>query len=340
MKIGGLDTSERVLVVAEIGNNHEGDVRLAEEMVVRAAEAGADAVKFQTLRAEHLIAFQDRERLERLRSFELSYDQFERLAAVAEREGVMFLSTPFDLESAAFLNALVPAFKIASGDLTFVPLLETVASFGKPVMLSCGMASVEEIRTAKKHIEGVWQNNGIRREVAVLHCVSLYPTPPNRANLARIKRLRAALRCTVGYSDHTLGIEAAVLAVALGARIVEKHFTLDKNHSDFRDHALSVDPPELSELVKRIRLAEALLGDGSLAPSAEELAQAETIRRSIATARDMDAGERVTEADLTWLRPGTGLPPGCEAAVIGKVLHTSLVKGQILTKNVFQDNHD
>lgn len=334
MKIGKLDTDERVVVIAEIGNNHEGDYSLAEKMVWAAAQAGADAVKFQTFRAEHLVSPKEEARLAQLKSFELTFKQFEQLKDVADKAGIMFISTPFDIESAKFLNGLVPAFKIASGDNTFYPLIETVASFGKPIILSCGIAELPELMYAKSRIEEVWKQTSASPGLAALHCVTSYPVPEDQANLAAIRTLREALGCEIGYSDHTLGIEAAVLSVALGARIVEKHFTLDKNFSSFRDHQLSADPDEFQRLVQRIRAAEMMLGTGIKVLQEGENAIKSVVRRSIVAAHDLKAGQILHLEDITWVRPGGGLPPGDEKLVLGKILKCDLTKGEQVTLTI------
>ena len=228
MKIGDFDLARDILVVAEIGNNHEGSYTLAEEMIGLAAQAGAGAVKFQTIVSDKLVSPRQEERIQQLERFRLSYDEFERLSKVAQQENVLFLSTPFDLESARFLEPLVPAFKIASGDNNFFPMIDIIARTGKPIILSTGLMDLTEISKTKDFIEQIWHENDIDQELAILHCVVGYPTTPSDANLLAIRQLQK-LGVTVGYSDHTIGIEAAVLSVALGARIVEKHFTIAKD---------------------------------------------------------------------------------------------------------------
>lgn len=331
MKIDAFDLDQRVLLVAEIGNNHEGDVDRAEEMIRLAAEAGAGAVKLQIFRTELYVRREDEARFARLKSFELNRAAVARLKAAADRAGVLFLATPFDLESARMLDAFVPAFKIASGDNTFYPLLETVAGYGKPVLLSCGLASVGRLRYAKALVERVWEERGLAGELAALHCVTGYPVPPQQANLGVIPKLAAALDCTVGYSDHTLGIEACVLAVAMGARVIEKHFTLDKGLSDFQDHQLSADVAELKELARRIAAAEILLGNGEKTPQACEVALEPQVRRSAAAAEDLPAGTVLRLSHLAWVRPSGGIAPGAEAELLGRVLARSVRVGEILT---------
>jgi N,N'-diacetyllegionaminate synthase len=335
VRIGSIDTDTHVLVVAEIGNNHEGGYALAERLIGLAAEAGADAVKFQTIVPDRLVAPSQKDRVSQLQRFQLSYAEYEKLSHVAEREGVLFLSTPFDIESARFLNALVPAFKISSGDNNFWALIDVIARTGKPIILSSGFADLKEIRKTRDFIQEVWRECGIVQQMAVLHCVASYPTLPQEANLLAIKQLQEQLGVTVGYSDHTIGIEAAVLSVALGARIIEKHFTVDKNYSDFRDHQLSVDPQELALLVKRVREVVELLGDGEKRLQNGERDNIGKMRRSIVASRDLSQGTILQDKDLTWLRPGGGLAPGREAEVVGKRLLRFIPAGEcILLKDV------
>lgn len=329
MKIGDRDLGKDILVVAEIGNNHEGKYELAEEMVRLAAKAGAGAVKFQVIVPERLVSPADKDRIRQLEKFRLSYDDFARLHEVAEREGVLFLATPFDIDSARFLNNLVPAFKIASGDNNFFPLVDVIARTGKPIILSSGLSDMEQIAGIRDFIQDIWRECGINQEMAVLHCVASYPTPREEANLLAIRQLQG-LGLTVGYSDHTIGIEAAVLAAALGARIIEKHFTLDKNYSDFRDHQLSADPGEMAWLVARVKEVAALLGTGKKVPQPSEKATESAVRRSIVARHDLRQGTILRWEDLHWLRPGGGLAPGHEAELVGKRLTRFISSGEYI----------
>lgn len=328
MLIGDFDTDKKVMVVAEIGNNHEGDFNLAEKLIDLAAEAGADAVKFQTFTAEQFVSYIDRKCFERMKSFELSPDQFCDLSAMAKKAGMLFLSTPLDIPSVLVLKPLVSAMKIASGDIAFFALLEAVAQSGKPIILSTGLATTKEIREAKETIESTWDNLGISQELAILHCVSSYPVPSEQVNLGAIHQLEKEFQCTVGYSDHALGIDAAALSVALGARIVEKHFTIDKNYSDFRDHKLAADPKELRELVNRVELVTKLMGDGKKVPQNCELSSAHGIRRSIAAKHDLNPGTIINLDDLIWIRPAGGLTPGQEHLVVGRRIEKFIKSGQ------------
>lgn len=234
--------------------------------------------------------------------------------------GLLFLSTPLDLGSADVLAGLVDAYKVASGDLTFVPLLERIAHTGLPVILSTGLSNLAEITAAVSVVRAAWAENSAGGELAVLHCVSSYPVAAHEASLRAIETLRAELDCTIGYSDHTGGLDAAPLAVALGARIIEKHFTLDKNSSEFRDHALSADPHELRELARRLRLAAELLGSPGKDVQPSERDSVSALRRSIVAAADLPEGHVLAEGDLTWTRPADGLPPGREDVLLGRSL--------------------
>ncbi|MGH7380755.1 MAG: N-acetylneuraminate synthase family protein [Candidatus Methylomirabilales bacterium] len=328
MKIGGFNLTQKVLVVAEIGNNHEGDFATAQKLVGEAAACGVGAVKFQVFRARYFVSAGDRARYDRLSSFELSYEQFEELHRLAKSLGLLFIATPLDLESAAFLEGIVDAYKIASGDNNFYPLMDRVCRTGKPLILSTGLSDLNHIRRAKAFIEAQWRKRGVEQHLAVLHCVSSYPVPPEQANLGAIPMLIRELECTVGYSDHTLGIQACVIGAALGARIIEKHFTLDKQYSDFRDHQLSADPVEMGDLVARVAETEGLLGTGEKIVQAAEAESARLARRSIVAGADLPAGHRVRFEDLTWIRPATGLPPGEEARVVGKRLRRAVAFGE------------
>ncbi len=337
MRIGNFDLDERVMIVAEIGNNHEGSVTLAEQLIGLAAEAGVDAVKFQTFQTEQYISRCDRRRFEQLKSFELTFDHFRRLSRAAAGAGVLFLSTPLDRTSAQFLNDLVAAYKVASGDNTFYPLLETIAATGRPVIVSTGLATLDEIASAKRTIESVWSERGIGQSLALLHCVSSYPTASHDANLRALGTLKETFQCTVGYSDHTLGIEAAVLSVAAGARIVEKHFTISKDYSDFRDHQLSADPPEMATLVGRIREAERMMGDGARVPRPCERDLIGQLRRRAVARRDLPTGAVLTQDDVIWLRPGGGRTPGSPRILFGRSLAVPVVAGRIITPDVLAD---
>jgi len=332
MRIHNFNTKEKVLIIAEVGNNHEGDYKLAEKLIVLAAESGANAVKFQTIIPEKLVSIKQTERINQLKSFQFSYEQFNSLADFAKKEGIIFLSTPFDIESAIFLDSIVPAFKIASGDNNFFPLIESISKTGKPIIMSTGLMNIEEIKNSVNFIKKIWDNNNIIQKVALLHCVSLYPTKPEFANLLGIKAIEP-IADIVGYSDHTLGIDAAVLSVALGARIIEKHFTIDNNYSNFRDHKLSADPANFKMMVNKIRIAEKMLGDGEKIICEDEINIKNDLRRSIVARYDLEKGHKIKYADLNWVRPYKGFSPGEESNIIGRTTNTKIYVGSRITED-------
>jgi sialic acid synthase SpsE len=243
---------------------------------------------------------------------------------------MLFISTPFDLGSAAFLENIVDAFKIASGDNDYYPLLAHLARVNKPLIISTGASDLQQVSRTVAFVRDQWAKNHRPGELALLHCVSSYPVPADQANLLAIPFLAENFDCTIGYSDHTQGINAALLAVGLGARLIEKHFTLDKQFSDFRDHQLSADPPEMRTLVQAVAQASLMLGkfEKKIQPCEEPSRSA--IRRSIVAGADLPAGHRVVFSDLTWIRPAGELGPGEEDQLIGKVLKRAVRFGEQL----------
>jgi sialic acid synthase SpsE len=339
MKFGQIETAHPTLVIAEIGNNHEGSFAAAQELVGRAAESGADVVKFQTFRTEQFVAKVQTERFARLKKFELTYDQFATLAKQAHDAGILFMSTPLDLESARFLAGVVDIIKIASGDNDCFPLLEEAAASRKPLIVSTGLATEVDVNAAVSCVRRRWSELDHDGALGLLHCVTAYPVEPAAANLAAIRTMverYAHQDIVIGYSDHTIGPRASVLAVALGARVIEKHFTLDRNYSDFRDHQLSADPTMMRQMISEVREAEVLLGSGTKAPHAVELASIEAIRRSIGAARDLRAGEVLDGRSLVWLRPGTGFRPWQERAILGRRLKRDVEAGSVFGADDFE----
>lgn len=324
------DQTNKVFIVAEIGNNHEGNFDLAMEMMEAAAKTGVDAVKFQTFIPEKYVSCEDSNRLERLNKFKLSNEQYLRLAKRARELNVIFFSTPFDLESAAFLNKIQPIFKISSGDNNFYPLIDEVASYKKPTIISSGLVNLD----ALKNIVNYWNRiGGEDKNLIIMHCVSGYPVPEDQANLRVISSLKNVFpNLIIGYSDHTIGIQACILSVAVGARVIEKHFTLSKTQSDFRDHMLSADPGEMENLVTKVRQASVLLGHEEKKIQDCEIDMQIPMRRSIAASCNLKAGHLITKRDLMWVRPGSGIPVGEENEVIGKKIIRDLIQGELITK--------
>ncbi len=315
-----------VFVVAEAGINHNGDLETAMELVRSAAVAGADCVKFQTFRAECVVTRgapkavyqvettgRSGSQLEMLRQCELEPDAFRGLKAYAEELGMVFLSTPYNFEDIELLEDIgVAAYKVASGQIVEHPFLRKIARTGKPVILSTGMATLAEVDAALRVM--VDEGGG---GVVLMQCTTDYPSRMEDANLKVIRTFMETFGCPVGYSDHTIGMEAAVAAVALGASAVEKHFTLDRALPG-PDHSSSVVPAELEMFVQCIRRTERALGNGRKEPSGAERANAAAMRRSITAARDIRRGEVITEGHLIFKRPATGLSPAFYDAVVGK----------------------
>ena len=304
-------------IIGEAGVNHNGAVDLARELVDAAADAGVDAVKFQTYNSEQLVAPEaakadyqvdttgaDETQGEMLRKLELPAESFHELQAAGADRGVIFISTPFDHDSVDLLDGLdVPAFKVGSGELTNLPLLRHIASKGRPMILSTGMSYLGEVERAL----GAVRKAG-NEQVAILHCVSAYPTEPRDANLRAMQTMGRAFGVPVGFSDHTQGLEVPLAAVALGASVIEKHFTLDRN-MEGPDHRASLEPDELRELVRTIREVESALGDGHKRPTAAESNIRGAARRSIYLRNQVDEGSVLLGEDLICLRPAGGIPP-------------------------------
>lgn len=306
-----------ILIIAEAGVNHNGDVKTAIKLIESAAIAGADIVKFQTFKPEALVskfaqkaAYQkevtskNESQLEMIRRLTLPEVSYPLLVRCCEDNGVAFLSTPFDLESVDFLNGInQPFWKVPSGEITNLPLLIKMASTGKQVLLSSGMSTLEEIEAAVNILKG--SGSG---EVIVLHCTTEYPAPLEDVNLCAMDTIRQKLGLRVGYSDHTIGIEVAIAAAALGAVVIEKHFTLDKT-MEGPDHKASLVPEELGAMIKSIRNVEVALGSKVKAPTASERKNMTVARKSVVASRCIKQGELLTQENITIKRPGCGVSP-------------------------------
>jgi N-acetylneuraminate synthase len=331
--------SSPCLVIAEAGVNHNGKLDMALQLVDAAAEAGADVVKFQTFKSEEVISpaapkaeYQVRTtgasetQLEMVKKLELPPDAFAVIQRCCRERGILFLSTPFDRSSADLLESLgVVAFKLGSGELTNLPFLRYVAGKGRPLILSTGMSNLEEVATA---VQSVYETGN--RELILLHCVSNYPADAASVNLRAMKTLEERFGVPTGYSDHTEGIAVPLAAAALGACLVEKHFTLDRNLPG-PDHRASLEPAELAAMVRGIRTVEAALGNGIKRPTPEEFSTAAVARRSLTAARDLRAGTRLTEEMIAIRRPGTGLPPSALSQLVGRSLRQDVTAGALFT---------
>jgi len=321
---------ENTMIIAEIGVNHEGDIHKAEKMIQLAAECGVDAVKFQTYSAENYVSIDQPERFERVKGFQLSYENFLQLAHTARQNGVIFFSTPLHPTDVDALDPIVPFYKISSGDLTYLELIEHIATKGKPIIISTGLGTKEEIQKAVDTIYRIQPDFKTNGKLALLHCVAAYPAPCEEANLKNISWLQESFGLPVGYSDHTLGIEACKIAVALGSVIIEKHFTYSKENQTFHDHAISANPNEMKVLVQSIRSIEKFLGKKERSRTQSEEKMVLHMRRSIGASVDIPAGVRIKKEWLTYLRPAWGLSPDRINDVINGSLRRPVRKGEIL----------
>ena len=319
-------------IIAEIGNNHEGKYKVAKKLITAAAKAGVDAVKFQTFRTEAYINSTDKIRFNRLKKFQLSEEEFTRLAIFTKKNRLKFISTPFDIKSAVFLNKIVDCVKISSGDNNYFQLIEKVLSFRKPTIISTGLLSFKEI---KKLIILIKKNKFPLSKLSLLHCVSAYPVKYKEANLRSIKKKKKKLDIKIGYSDHTIGIEAAIIATTLGAEIIEKHFTLDNNFSKFRDHILSSNPDEMKRLVISIRKTEMMLGKNDKEISKTEKLNIKSNRRSIFANVDIKKGEKIDLQKIKIVRPQEGFKPVYLKKIIGKKVKKNIDQSQVILKSFF-----
>ncbi len=307
------------LVIAEAGVNHNGDLGRACEMVAAAAEAGADIVKFQAFSAASLVARGARtaayqaantgqdDQMRLLGDLELGQDDFAILAEACRRHRIGFLATAFDVEIVeALIGMGMDRIKVASGEITNTPALQRFARFGLPILLSTGMATTDEVAAAVGTL-----NKAGARDITLLHCTSLYPAPPEALNLRALGTMAKQFGLPVGYSDHSLGDHAAIAAVALGARVIEKHFTLDRALPG-PDHKASLEPRELAEMIRKLRETAAMLGDGEKKPTPDEIETAALVRRSWHAARDIPAGTVLSAEDLVLKRPADGLAPNAD----------------------------
>lgn len=329
----------RVFIIAEAGINHNGKITLAKKLVDAAQKAGCDAIKFQTFRSEDLVSrraglaayqkqnnqYKIRNQLDLIKSLELSFTDFKQLKKYCDEQGIRFLSTPFDWTSVDFLEQLrVPIFKIASGDLTNLPFLEYIAQKMEWIILSTGMGTLAEVREAVKTI---YQTGN--RKLVLLHCVTQYPVPFKEVNLKAIQTLMKNFQIPVGYSDHTLGIEVAIAAVAMGAEVIEKHLTLDRSLKG-PDHKSSLEPQEFFYMVQCIRHVEAALGDGRKRPQQGELKNIPIVRKSLIAARDLKEGDKISSQDIVIKRPGYGIPPQKISQVIGRRIKKPLKQDELI----------
>lgn len=334
---------EPVFIIAEAGVNHNGDINLAKKLIDAAKDCGCDAVKFQTFKAEGVVTgnagradYQikniggNETQQDMLRKYELNYDDFFELKKYCDEKDIIFLSTPHSIDAIDFLDDLVPVYKFGSGDLTNIPALEYAAKKDKPMILGTGMADMEEIKEALNAI--YTQGN---KEVIMLHCTTNYPCPFEEVNLRAMQTMQNELDCMVGYSDHTQGITVPIMAVSMGACVIEKHFTLDKNLPG-PDHKASLEPDELKQMVKAIRDAEKALGSEIKVPTDSEKEIMKVARKSVVANVDIARGRIITDDMLAIKRPGTGLAPKYFKEIIGKKAKVDIKKDELIKSEYFE----
>ena len=339
--------NKKVIIIAEAGVNHNGNFDNAKKLILAAANAGADYVKFQTFKVDKLVSKEAQKaeyqkanlkeggdtQYEMLKKLELSEDWHYELIKYANDCGIKFLSTGFDEDSIDFLDSLnIDLFKVPSGEITNKPYLEHIAKKGKPIILSTGMSTLEEVRDAIS----VLQNNGIsNNNLTVLHCNTEYPTPMSDVNLKAMNFLKDEFKVNIGYSDHTIGIEVPIAAVTLGARVIEKHFTLDKK-MEGPDHKASLEPNELKSMINAIRNIEiAISGSGKKEVTESEMKNILIARKSIHLKKNVVAGDHIKADDLVMKRPGTGISPMEIELVIGKKVLQNLAQDHMLNYKDF-----
>jgi len=319
-----IGTGAPCYIIAEAGINHNNDVKQAKEMIATAKKAGANAIKFQIFEAEEMCSTNS-EYYELFKSLELPRKVWKDLSDYSKKQGIVFTASVFGESSADFLDELdSPLFKFASADITHLPLLEYVAKKKKPMLLSCGMATVGEVEDAVNLI----RDNG-NDQIILMHCVSNYPTKFEESNIRVMKTLKDIFQVPVGFSDHSLGIVAPMAAIALGADIVEKHYTLDRELPG-PDHSLSIEPKELEDLVKNARIIESALGNGVKTITEAELKTRELARRSIVANTDISEGTRITKEMVRIVRPAEGIPPKHLSLVLGRKAKRSIPKEDLL----------
>ena len=316
------------LVIAEAGVNHNGDINLAKELIYQAKNCGADIIKFQTFKTEYGISKKTpivpyqlssnktyKTQYELIKDLELSYDEFRYLKEYSDNIGIEFLSTAFDIPSIRFINEIgIKRFKIPSGEITNLPYLREISKYEKPVIISTGMAEMFEIEEALK----VFLKQGLsKRDIFILHCTTQYPAAKEEVNLKAMIAIRNKFKTQVGYSDHTEGIDIALSAVSMGAKIIEKHITLDKNLNG-PDHKASIEPKQFKEMINSIRNIEKAMGNGIKLPTTSEKTIKKLVRKSIVAKKEIKKGQIFSEINLTVKRPGTGISPMNWDNIIGK----------------------
>jgi N,N'-diacetyllegionaminate synthase len=328
-------------VIAEAGINHNGKIELAKQLIDEAKKAGADAVKFQTFKSEGVTAISaelagyqkknigtKQSQIDMLRKYEFEYDTFREMKEYCDKRKIVFLSTPHSYDAIDFLDDLVPAYKISSGDITNIPAIEKIAKKGKPVIISTGMATLEEIRDALDTVR-----NAGNDQIILLQCVTSYPSNLEDQNIEVVRTLRMKFDVLTGFSDHTMGLIAPIVAVSVGACLIEKHFTLDRT-LEGPDHKASLEPSELKEMIDSIRNAQAALGDGIKRITDEEKKNRVVSRKSLVASRDISRGTIITRDMIEIKRPETGIRPKRLKDILGSKANSDIKEDDVITNEM------
>ena len=320
---------KKPFIIAEIGNNHEGCFNTAKKLVIEASKTGVSAVKFQTFKAEFYINKKEKKRFNKIKKFELSNNQFIYLSKLSKDLNLKFISTPFDFESAIFLSKIVDFFKISSGDNNYFELIQKVSSFKKKIILSLGLVNDEGVKKIIKFLKKIKYLD----KTQLLHCVSAYPVKYKDANLLSIKFLANKYKIPIGYSDHTNGINACMLAYALGANVLEKHFTLNKNFSNFRDHHLSADPKEMKLLVENLNQFYFMFGDLDKKITKDELKNLNNMRRSFYAKENINKNQKIKKENIKFVRPYESNSINLRY-ILNKTAKKNIKENQLIKKNL------
>jgi len=326
-------SNNQCIFIAEIGVNHEGDVSQAKKMLEMAAEVGVDFVKFQSYTPQRYASENDANRFQRVSKFSLNINDFEELANLSARLGVGFLSTPLTEDWVELLNPMCSAFKIASGDITFKPVIQNAAQTGKPLIISTGAATIDEIDQAVDWVTREVGGENLKDRLILMHCVAAYPTPIEQANILAIPFMKERYGINVGYSNHVIGANACLAAVAVGANVIEVHFTDKKEGREFRDHALSFDQNDLVSFIKNAREIKQSLGKFTKEVQPCEYSGVPLIRKGIVAARDLNEGEQLAVGDLMYARPAIEFVSNEIDNLIGKVLKQPVKQGYLIPRS-------
>ncbi len=337
MKLFSRDLDSDIAIIGEVGVNHEGDLAAARTIVEAIAKTGIDAIKLQSYTPERYASSSDPERLQRVTKFALDEAAHRELFALANARGVALFSTPVTEDWVPFLAANCQAIKIASGDLTFRPVIEAAARTGKPVVLSTGCGTLDEVDSAVGWMKQVVGAADLPERLVLMHCVSAYPAPVEQANVLSVPFLRERYNVPVGYSNHVIGPEAIYAAVALGACAIEVHVTDRREGRSFRDHALSMEPAELSALVKTVRTIKASLGRREKIVQAAEAPLRDAIRKGVVAARDLPAGTVLRDDDLMYARPATEFAAAQRPSLVGRKLTRAAKSGEMIQRAALAD---